>query len=97
MLYLISLPQKYTSRIVLQNSELTAKYQHPLVQIGQKIPEGLVLQMGVPVKNKLSVFWKIFFYFPPHLHTISFILSKNGTNLHAIYQNCMQMSEIVCK
>ena len=49
MLYLISLPQKYTSRIVLQNSELTAKYQHPLVQIGQKIPEGLVLQMGVPV------------------------------------------------
>ena len=41
------MPQKYTSRIVLQNSELTAKYQHPLVQIGQKIPEGLDLQMGV--------------------------------------------------
>ena len=45
----VLLPKKYTSRIVLQNSELTAKYQHPLVQIGQKIPEGLDLQMGVPV------------------------------------------------
>ena len=39
----------YTSRIVPQNSELTAKYQHPLVQMGQKIPEGLDLQMGVPL------------------------------------------------
>ena len=52
---IVLLPKKYTSRIVLQNSELTAKYQHPLVQIGQKIPEGLDLQMGVPVQNKLSV------------------------------------------
>ena len=32
-----------------QNSELTAKYQHPLVQIDQKIPEGLDLQIGAPV------------------------------------------------
>ena len=45
----ILLPPKYTSKIVLQNSELTAKYQHPLDQIGQNIPEGLDLQMGVPV------------------------------------------------
>ena len=44
-----SLSKKHTGRIVLQNSDLTAKYQHTLVQIGQKIPEGLDLQMGVPV------------------------------------------------
>ena len=48
-LILTSTSPKNTSKIVLQNSELTAKYQHPLVQIGQKIPEGLDLQMGVPV------------------------------------------------
>ena len=46
---LLRLPKKYTSKIVLLKSELTAKYQLPLVQFGQKIPEGLDLEMAVPV------------------------------------------------
>ena len=40
---------KNTSNIVFLNYYLTAKYQLPLVQISQKIPEGLDLKMGMPV------------------------------------------------
>ena len=66
--------KNYTSSIVLENCCITAKYQPPLVQNGQKIPVGLDLKTGVPVKKKLSVYLK---------YTKSPSRSKFTTRTHA--------------